>query len=317
MIAHGSSLCFVAPQVSPGLAAPTASAPSARVPTAPRAGGSGTDDPDPYARPAQGEVLQQEVWERLSGLEVLLAQLAGELPMPPVHYLTGLTLTAAAPGEATFTMPASEWLCAPPRARVQGGAVALLAETALSSAIQAQLPAATALAPVDLKVNYLRPLAADGRLALARGTRRSRGTADRRRQRRRARRGRQAGRRGDGLGDDPARPRSVARRERELSRRAAARDPGCPDSRVALRPAGRMRKLARRARADPDSALADDADRRRTARTHRDHSDGERGVQRHHRRERRRRTSTASRSALHSRRRCTRSVTHHFRTTWR
>ena len=169
MIAHGSSLCFVAAHVSPGLAAPTASAPSAPVPTAPRSGGSGADEPDPYARPAQGEVLEQEVWERLSGLEVLLAQLAGELPMPPVHYLTGLMLTAAAPGEATFTMPASEWLCAPPRARVQGGAVALLAETALSSAIQAQLPAATALAPVDLKVNYLRPLAADGRLALARG----------------------------------------------------------------------------------------------------------------------------------------------------
>ena len=167
MIAHGSSLCFVAPQISAGLAAPTV--PSARVPPEPRSGGSGTDDPDPYARPAQGEVLEQEVWERLSGLEVLLAQLAGELPMPPVHYLTGLKLTAAAPGEATFTMPASEWLCAPPRARVQGGAVALLAETALSSAIQAQLPAATALAPVDLKVNYLRPLAADGRLALALG----------------------------------------------------------------------------------------------------------------------------------------------------
>ncbi len=168
-VAHGISLCFVAPQVSPGLPATTAHANSAPVPTEPRSGGSGTDDPDPYARPAQGEVLRQEVWQRLSGLEVLLAQLTGELPMPPVHYLTGLTLTAAAPGEATFTMPASEWLCAPPRARVQGGAVALLAETALSSAIQAQLPAATALAPVDLKVNYLRPLAADGRLALARG----------------------------------------------------------------------------------------------------------------------------------------------------
>jgi uncharacterized protein (TIGR00369 family) len=31
------------------------------------------------------------------------------------------------------------------------------------------MPAGTAIAPVDLKVNYLRPLAADGRLAHARG----------------------------------------------------------------------------------------------------------------------------------------------------
>jgi uncharacterized protein (TIGR00369 family) len=47
--------------------------------------------------------------------------------------------------------------------------VALLAEAGLSGAIQTTLPAGTALAPVDLKVNYLRPLAADGRRALARG----------------------------------------------------------------------------------------------------------------------------------------------------
>jgi uncharacterized protein (TIGR00369 family) len=163
VIAHGSSLCFVGGQVSRMQPAARPEADSAASEPSPSA------DPDPYQRPVLGEVLGQEVWDRLSGLEVLNAQLAGELPPPPVHYLTGLTLTAAAPGETTFTMPASEWLCAPPRARVQGGAVALLAETALSTAIQAQLPARTALAPVDLKVNYLRPLAADGRPAVAHG----------------------------------------------------------------------------------------------------------------------------------------------------
>jgi uncharacterized protein (TIGR00369 family) len=48
--------------------------------------------------------------------------------------------------------------------------VALLADIALGAAIGTTLPAGTALAPVDLKVNYLRPLAADGREATARGT---------------------------------------------------------------------------------------------------------------------------------------------------
>jgi uncharacterized protein (TIGR00369 family) len=162
LVAHGSSLCFVQPAISP--------APD------PRSAGNGVsaaavvqDAPDPYARSVQGEVLGQDVWTEMSGLEVLRAQLAGELPWPPIHHLTGLTLDAASCDETSFTMPASEWLCAPARARVQGGAVALLAESALSSAIQTKLAPGTALAPIDLKVNYLRPLAADGRRALARG----------------------------------------------------------------------------------------------------------------------------------------------------
>jgi uncharacterized protein (TIGR00369 family) len=48
--------------------------------------------------------------------------------------------------------------------------VALLADSALGAAIQTTLPRGTAFAPVDLKVNYLRPLASDGREATARGT---------------------------------------------------------------------------------------------------------------------------------------------------
>jgi uncharacterized protein (TIGR00369 family) len=114
-------------------------------------------------------VIDQDVWDRVPGLEVLEALIAGKLPMPPIHYLMGLTVVSASDEGADFTLPATEWLCAPARRRVQGGAVATLAEAALSGAIQARLPAATALAPMDLKVNYLRPLPADGRLAHANG----------------------------------------------------------------------------------------------------------------------------------------------------
>jgi uncharacterized protein (TIGR00369 family) len=165
LVAHGSSLCFVQPQVTPVPAPPPPAAPG----ETPAPVSDPATDPDPYARPPQGEVLGEEVWSHVSGLEILRAQMAGQLPAPPIHYLTGLEPTIAAHGEATFTMPATEWLCAPARKRVQGGAVAMLAEAALSGAIQTTLPAGTALAPVDLKVNYLRPLPADGRRALARG----------------------------------------------------------------------------------------------------------------------------------------------------
>jgi uncharacterized protein (TIGR00369 family) len=162
LLAHGSSLCFVLPQLSPAREPPS---------ELERLEPARYETPDPWERAPQGEVVSQEVWDRLSGLEVMRTRLAGELGgSAPIAQLTGLRLQAVSEGGATFVMPATEWLTAPPPGRVQGGAVALLAETALSAAIQTALPAKTALAPIDLKVNYLRPLASDGREATARGT---------------------------------------------------------------------------------------------------------------------------------------------------
>jgi acyl-coenzyme A thioesterase PaaI-like protein len=86
---------------------------------------------------------------------VIDRMLSGELPLPPIDHLTGLRPLAASAGATTFAMPATAWLCAPPPGRALGGAVALLAETALSTAIQTMQPAVTAVAPIDLKVNNL------------------------------------------------------------------------------------------------------------------------------------------------------------------
>ena len=162
LLAHGSSLCFVSPQLSP-LPEP----PSELVRPEPKI----YETPDPWERPVQGEVVGQEVWDQMSGLEVMRARMSGELGgAAPIVHLTGLRLTAASDRKATFVMPTTRWLCAPPPGRVQGGAIALLSETALGAAIQTTLPAKTALAPIDLKVNYLRPLGSDGREATAHGT---------------------------------------------------------------------------------------------------------------------------------------------------
>ena len=100
---------------------------------------------------------------------MLTAALAGELPAPPTRYLMGLRLVDAAQGRAAFSLPASEWLC-PPSGKVQGGVIAMLADAALSTAISTVTPAATAMASIDLKVNFLRPGIADGRELVARGT---------------------------------------------------------------------------------------------------------------------------------------------------
>ncbi len=166
LIAHGSTLCLMQPQLAPASAPPGSKATNGS--ERPAAGADG-EEPDPWQRPSAGGVVEQEVWQRLSGMQILEALLSGQLPPPPVHHLTGLTLTSAGPNRAAFALPASEWLTAPPPGRVQGGAVAMVAEAALSAAIQTTVPAATALASIDLKINYLRPLLADGRVATAHG----------------------------------------------------------------------------------------------------------------------------------------------------
>ena len=45
---------------------------------------------DPYRRPVQGEVLDQEIWNTTSGLDVIQGQIRGEMPLPPISHLTGL-----------------------------------------------------------------------------------------------------------------------------------------------------------------------------------------------------------------------------------
>jgi uncharacterized protein (TIGR00369 family) len=126
--------------------------------------------PHPYERPAAGEVLSQEIWDSTDGLGVLRSLIAGDLPAPPVVHFCGIVPVEAEAGRTTWTMPASEWLCAPIQGRLYGGAIAMLAGTAIDGAVQTTLPAGTAFGPVDLKVYFLRPVAPDGRDLMASGT---------------------------------------------------------------------------------------------------------------------------------------------------
>jgi uncharacterized protein (TIGR00369 family) len=126
--------------------------------------------PHPYQRPVKGEVLPQEIWDDMSGLEVMHALIQGELPAPPLHYLCGIVPVDAEEGKTRWKMPASEWLCTPVQGRLYGGATALLAGTAIDGAVQTTVPAGTAFASVDLKVNFLRPVVPDGRELVAEGT---------------------------------------------------------------------------------------------------------------------------------------------------
>lgn len=161
LIAHGTSRCAVLPPIDPP-------------PEPPREPPAVEPDPDmdsdPYRRPwPRDAILGQDVWDRFSGREVLERQLRGELPPPPIHHLTGVRPVRIDDGAATVVLPATKWLTSPTRT-IQGGVLAMLADMAMTMAVQTTVPASTAAAGLDLKVNYLRPALPDGRDLTARGS---------------------------------------------------------------------------------------------------------------------------------------------------
>jgi uncharacterized protein (TIGR00369 family) len=125
--------------------------------------------PDPHLRrPVAGSPIPQEVWDRLSGMEAMQICIDRQTS-PPIYHLTGLRPTQVAEGSCTFVLPASPWLASPAPV-LYGGAIAMLADAALSGAIMTINPAGGSFASLDLKVNYLRPVLPDGGLMTARGT---------------------------------------------------------------------------------------------------------------------------------------------------
>ena len=158
LISHGTSRCSVFPPIDP-LPDP----PELPVLDEPR---PGSDPADPLQREPQGEILPQSVFDERGGLEVLRGLLAGELPEPPIHHLTGLRIAEVAEGEVTMALPCSKWLSTS-AGTVQGGWTAMLTDAALAAAVFSTAPAGTATATLDLKVNYVRPVFPDGEDLLA------------------------------------------------------------------------------------------------------------------------------------------------------
>src|SRR5439155_13140330 len=91
-----------------------------------------------------------------------------ELPAPPIAYFTGLRWTEVGEGTATLAIPMTEWMNSP-ALRIYGGTIAFIADVALAGAVQTTVPARTAFSPLDLKVNFVRPVHADGFDLVARG----------------------------------------------------------------------------------------------------------------------------------------------------
>lgn len=157
LLAHGTSRCVILPGMTPAPPAPT----TAELPR------PSFDTPNPFERPDPGAILDEKVWASMTGLEIMQQLISGELPPPPIHYLTGMMPTECEEGTATFRLPATEWLCSP-LGRVEGGMIAMIADSAIASAVQSTLPKRTSYASIDLKVTFVRPVMPDGRDLFAR-----------------------------------------------------------------------------------------------------------------------------------------------------
>lgn len=126
------------------------------------------DTPDPYLRRPVPEIaVPPGMWDKRSGHEMIRGFISGELPPPPISHLLGFRWIDTDEGSSHLVLPASPWLMSP-AGTVYGGALALLADFTLATAVQTTVPPATAYSPLDLRVNFLRPVMPDGQDLTAR-----------------------------------------------------------------------------------------------------------------------------------------------------
>jgi uncharacterized protein (TIGR00369 family) len=122
-----------------------------------------SDLAEPYLREVEGDVYGQEYWDATAGLAVM-QQLADGGTRPPCFRLLGIRAMQAFEGSMTMAMAASGWLC-DGFGVLYAGAIAFLADAAITLAAGTTVPPGTAFSTIDLKLYLLRPvLPADGEL---------------------------------------------------------------------------------------------------------------------------------------------------------
>lgn len=147
LLAHATSRCILTP-IPPAVAEVAANRESPA--------GPAVEIPAPYMTPPEGEVFGQEIWDTASGLDLMRRFIEGGFS-PPVFRLMGIRGIRVGDGAATVAMPASGWLLNA-FGVIYGGSLALLADAAITVATATIVPPATAFSPLDLKINYLRPV---------------------------------------------------------------------------------------------------------------------------------------------------------------
>jgi uncharacterized protein (TIGR00369 family) len=160
-VAHSTSRYFL---FAPGAVAPPRPGGEPRSEARPTETGTVLREPAPQIAPVGPAQL-----ERLSGLEILAAQLKGEIPAAPIDRYAGIRLMEAEDGRVVFSLPVHTGLVQE-LGTVFGGVIALLANSASGATVQTIAPVGTGFTALDLKVNFLRPARTEGEDLIATGS---------------------------------------------------------------------------------------------------------------------------------------------------
>jgi len=99
-----------------------------------------------------------------SGLELLQAMAAGELPAPPVMHLIDMAGLEVEEGSVTVHLDPQEFHYNP-LGTVHGGVLSTLLDTAAACSVHSTLPVGVGYTSLDLTVKFLRPVTvASGRI---------------------------------------------------------------------------------------------------------------------------------------------------------
>jgi uncharacterized protein (TIGR00369 family) len=105
----------------------------------------------------------------VTGLDMLRAMAAGELPGPPIADLLGFEVVEVDAGRMLFAaLPGPQHYN--PIGTVHGGLAATLLDSAMGSAVHSTLPAGVGYTTLELKVNFVRPITAETGRILCEGT---------------------------------------------------------------------------------------------------------------------------------------------------
>jgi len=103
-----------------------------------------------------------------SGLEVLQAMAAGELPFPPITATLDFASFDVEDGRVVVTLQPQEFHYNP-IGTVHGGVVATLLDTAAACAVHSTLPAGVGYTSLDLTTKFLRPVTIESGLVRCEG----------------------------------------------------------------------------------------------------------------------------------------------------
>ncbi len=113
-------------------------------------------------------VVPLDARKTMSGIEILRAMLAGDIPAPPITEVVGFELTEVEPGFAAFSGKPGAHLYNP-YGTVHGGYTATLLDSAMTCAVQSLVPLGYGVTTLEFKVSFVRAFTETTRVARAEG----------------------------------------------------------------------------------------------------------------------------------------------------